>query len=218
MPASKMTGDFIVDVPASYNKSQGYPLILAFRGANVTAAAFRGYLNLAPVAGSDAIVVNPDCLNDAPTWDVARDLPFFDALLNRLESSYCVDQRRVFATGHGSGGSFANTLGCLRGNKLRGVAPLSGGPPPTGACQAAPAVWISQGNLDTMLGAGRANRDFWVQRNKCDGKRPLPIDPSPCVEYAGCDPGSAVRYCEYDGDLGLPKFAADGLWEFFKGL
>jgi hypothetical protein len=212
-----MRGSYLVDLPIPYDNSRPYPLIMAFRGAGVTAEQFRGYLDLPPAVGSDAIVVNLNCLNEATTWDVARDLPLFDQLLTKLESSYCVDELRVFAAGHGSGGFFTSTLGCMRADKLRGIAAMSAGPPPS-MCSGDLAVWITQGNADTMLGAGRANRDYWAGRNGCDIATSIPVDPNPCVEYAGCNAGFAVRYCEYDGDLGLPAFAATGLWEFFKGL
>jgi poly(3-hydroxybutyrate) depolymerase len=214
-----MTGSYILDLPTSYDNRRAYPLVTVFRGANVTTAAFRGYLNLQPIVAADAIVVTPDCLNAAPTWDVQRDVPFFDALLTHLESAYCVDPHRIFAVGHSAGGFFVSSLGCMRGSELRGIAPLSAGPP-TGTCQGEFAVWISQGNADTAFGIanGKADRDFWVQRNTCDATMSTPADPSPCVEYAACDPGFAVRYCEYAGDLGLPSFAASGLWKFFKGL
>jgi poly(3-hydroxybutyrate) depolymerase len=212
-----MTGSYIVDLPKGYDRTRAYPLLMAFRGAGVTADAFRTYLNLAPAVGADAIVVNANCLSDAATWDVQRDVPLFDGLLTKLESNYCVDPARVFAVGHGAGGFFVNALGCMRGDKLRGVAPLSAGPP-IGTCPTEFAVWISQGNQDMALAMGRADRDFWAKQNRCDATMSTAVDPSPCVEYAGCDAGFAVRYCEYDGDLGLPSFAAAGIWSFFKGL
>jgi polyhydroxybutyrate depolymerase len=217
---SGMTGTYILDLPRGYDKNRPYPLVMSFRGANVTADAFHGYLNLQPLVAADAILVTPNCLGDAPAWDAQRDLPLFDALLAHLESSYCVDQRRIFLAGHTSGGLFTNAVGCMRGDKLRGIAPLSTGPPPVGTCQGEFAVWMSQGNADMTVtpAMGRADRDFWARRNKCDATRPMPVDPAPCVEYAGCDVGFAVRYCEYDGDLGLPAFAAAGIWDFFKGL
>ena len=212
-------GSYILDLPTGYDNRHAYPLVMVFRGANVTTTAFRSYLNLQPAVGADAIVVTPDCLNAAPTWDVQRDVPLFDALLTHIESTYCVDPHRIFAVGHSAGGFFVTSLACMRGNELRGIAPLSAGPP-TGTCQGEFAVWISQGNADTAFGImnGRADRDFWVQRNTCDASMSTPVDPSPCVEYAACDPGFAVRYCEYAGDLGLPSFAASGLWRFFKAL
>jgi poly(3-hydroxybutyrate) depolymerase len=213
-----MRGSYLVDLPADYDRDRALPLIMAFHDAVSSAAAFRGSLDLSSAVREGAIVVNLACLNDAVAWDVTRDLPYVDALLVKLEQNYCVNLDRVFAVGHSEGGAFANTLGCLRGDKFRGIAPLSGGPGPSASCKGEVAVWITQGNREAGGGAGRANRDFWVQRNGCEPQKPTPVEPSPCVEYNACRAGSPVRFCEYDGDLDLPDFAADGLWQFLKGL
>jgi poly(3-hydroxybutyrate) depolymerase len=220
LQVSGTTGSYILDLPTGYDNRRAYPVVMVFRGPNVTAAAFRSTLNLRAAAGADAIVVTPECLNGGSVWDVQRDVPLFDALLAHLESAYCVDPHRIFAVGHTAGGFFVNFLSCLRGPALRGIASLSAGPP-SGMCPPGElAVWISQGNADAQLGImnGRAGRDFWTQRNACDASMSTPVDPAPCIEYAACNPGSRVRYCEYNGDLGVPSFAAAGLWEFFNGL
>ena len=212
-----MVATYIVDRPVDYDSTRAYPLIMAFRGANVSADDFRGYLNLPLVAGTDAVLVHVNPLTDASTWDFRRDLPLFDDLLAKLEGSYCIDQQRIFAVGHGSGGPLATAIACVRGDKLRGVAPLSGGPPTT-PCQGERAVWIAQGDADFPAMNGRANRDFWVNRNRCDLSLFTAVAPAPCVEYARCDAGYAVRYCEYSGGLDLPDFVARGLWSFFREL
>ena len=36
--------------------------------------------------------------------------------------------------------------------------------------------------------------------------------------YLGCEPSYPVRYCEYDGGVDVPGFAASGVWSFLKGL
>jgi polyhydroxybutyrate depolymerase len=214
-----VAGDYIVELPTGYDKTRAYPLITSFRGAGVSADSFRTYLNLHSAVGADAIVVTPDCLGSAAAWDITRDLPLFDAVLQQVEANYCVDPRKVFAAGHTSGGYFVNALATIRGAELRGIAPLTVGPP-AAAGQGEFAVWMSQGNMDTTVPvtSGRADRDFWAKQNKCDTTMPTAVDPTPCVEYAKCDAGFPVRYCEYDGTLDLPVFAASGIWEFFKAL
>lgn len=213
-----MRASYLVDLATGYDKRRPYPLVMAFHGAGVTGDAFRGYLNLPPVTGADAILVHPNCSNDAPTWDMQRDTQVFDALLTKLESEYCIDLRRIFIAGHGSGAFFVSSLGCVRGDQLRGIASLSGGPP-SGTCVGELAVWVTQGNADMSVQSGRSNRSFWAKHNRCDDvSMSSPVDPAPCVEYLGCDPGFPVRYCEYDGNLDLPSFAASGLWAFFKQL
>ena len=213
-----MTGTYVIDVPADYDANRPYPLLLSFRGVGATAAMFRTFLNFPREVGSDGIVVNANCLNDESVWSTGRDLPYIDALITKLAATYCVDEDRIFAVGHGPGAQFVSSLGCLRGSKLRGIAPLSGSPPAGATCEGDVAVWISQGNADPLMPLGRANRDFWANRNKCTLNRPKPVEPSSCVEYDGCTSGHPVVYCEYDGDLRPPDFAASAVWAFFKRL
>jgi poly(3-hydroxybutyrate) depolymerase len=217
---SGMSASYIVDLPPNYDKTRPYPLVLAFRASNVTAAQFRGSLNLPQVAGTDAILVHPNCLGDAPSWSEQRDLPLFDMLLAQTVARYCVDERRVFAAGQGIGGYFASVLGCVRADKLRAVAAFAPGVPPGDTCQGEVGVWIAQGNADTATAVanGRNTSIFWGRRNACDITQSTDVDPSPCKQFAGCQPGFPVRYCEYNGGLELPAFAASGVWDFFKGL
>src|SRR5262245_53583527 len=118
------------------------------------------------IAGAKAIVVTPECVGGASAWSESRDLPMFDALLAKLQAQYCVDNQRVFAAGHSSGGMFTHMLGCRRGGVIRGIGPLSAGPP-SGACTGQVAAWMSQGNMDPTVtpDRGQAARDFWVSRN-----------------------------------------------------
>lgn len=211
------TTSYIVDLPTGYDPNRPYPLVVALRGASVTAAAFHSYLNLAPVVGADGIVVNLECADKATTWDVQRDLPFFDALLVKLQAQYCIDAQRMFVVGHAAGAMFANSLVCMRGGVLRGLGSLSGAAPTT-ACASKIGVWITQGNADSTVTLGRADRDFWLQQNGCDATMQMSVDPSPCVAYGRCDSGYPVTYCEYNGTLDLPSFAASGVWSFFRDL
>jgi predicted esterase len=209
------TVSYIPDLATGYDSNRPYPLIVSFRGAMVTPAAFRRYLDLTSVVGADGIVVTADCVNGASTWDLQRDLPFFDALITKLESQYCIDQGRIYVVGHATGAIFANAVACMR-DTVRALGSLSGAAP-SGICLGPVAVWISQGSTDSALALGQASRDFWVGRNGCSTIT-NPVDPEPCVEYAGCAAGAAVRYCEYGGDFGVPSFAAAGVWNFLKGL
>lgn len=214
-----MSASYLVDRPPSYDKTKPYPLVIAFRGDNVTTEQFRGDLNLPMIAGAEAILVHPNSLGGAFSWDVQRDVPLFDLLLAQVGERYCVDERRMFAAGNGIGGYFASMLGCLRADKLRGIAAVSPGVPPNGSCSGEVAVWIAQ-SADTPIGTsnGRDTSAFWARRSGCDVTMSSLVDPSPCREFAGCDPGFAVRYCEYIGSSALPPFAATGLWSFFKSL
>jgi hypothetical protein len=222
-----------LNLPGGYDSSTPYPLILGFHGATSSAQAFESsyYGGLGPVAGDHAILVYPQALvrtiqsNTQVQWQISEpeDLAFFDALVARLSDELCVDQGRVFATGHSSGAYFTNRLGCERGDVLRAIAPLAGGGPITyftGPCVGQVAVWLEHGDSDTVVSipAGEGSRDLWRDENSC-GTEVRWAYPCDCVSYQGCDPGYPVHWCvSSGGHEPRPGFTADGSWEFFRSL
>jgi poly(3-hydroxybutyrate) depolymerase len=214
-----MRATFLRDLPAGYDKARAYPLVLAFRGTDLSADEFRAQLNLGAVAGAAAIIVHPNPLNDAVAWDFQRDMQLVGGLLAKLGADYCIDLDRVFAIGDGIGAMLVNLVGCVRGDQLRAIAPLSSVPPPPGPCVGRPAVLLmQQRNTDPMtFGNGLGNRDAWAGKNACDNPTSMQAAPNPCVAYTGCAAGFPVSYCEYDGSA-LPTFAAREAWDFFEAL
>jgi polyhydroxybutyrate depolymerase len=213
-----------LDLPAGYDGTTPYPLVFAFHGATTSGELFRSarYGNLLSAMADAAIVVHPDALGDPTAWNTQADLPFFDALLSALGQSLCVDDARVFATGHSSGGFFTNTLGCQRGDVLRAIAPVSAGGPFTfgeSGCAGDVAVWLAHAENDETVpfDSGVDSRDRWLTRNDC-ADATSPAAPSPCVQYAGCGDGLAVRWCVYQDGHNWPDFAPEGIWSFFSGL
>ena len=222
---------FIVDVPAGYDPNVATPVIFGFHGAGTDGEMYRSafYGNLLSTFGAGYIVVHPDALpGDSGTtaWSFqgGADVEFFDAMLALLRSTYCVDESRVFASGHSSGGFFTNVLGCQRGDVLRGIGPISGGGPMTFGgtpCAGQVAAWIAHGINDSTvdLSSGEGSRDHWAEANHCDTTQTTtPAASYPCVEYVGCDAGFPVRWCAYDGDHNPPDFGPQGLYDFFSML
>jgi hypothetical protein len=216
--ASGSTANYFVDLATGYDRNRPYRLVMSFRGPATTMLAFRRALDLPTVVGADGIVVNVDIANGASTWDLQRDQQVFQELLGQLEASLCIDQRRVFVVGHATGAIFASHLACMVSG-LRGFGSING-VTPSRPCLGGLAAWISQGNADMTVSLGQASRDFWAQQNHCNASMSAPVDPKPCLEYMGCEPGDPLRYCEYDGNgtMDVPSFAASGVWNFFKGL
>lgn len=52
-----------------------------------------------------------------------RDLKFFDTVLKSLKEDYCVDEKRIYATGHSNGGGFTYLLWAARGDQFAAFAP-----------------------------------------------------------------------------------------------
>lgn len=215
---------FILDVPSGYDGAAPLPLVFAFHGATTSGELFRSrfYGDLLSAMADEALVVHADALGDPSAWDAEVDVPFFDAMLAALAAEACVDQARVFATGHSSGGFFTNTLGCQRGDVLRAIAPVSAGGPfvfGTNACRGEVAVWLAHAPDDEVVpfDLGLASRDRWLEANGCSDTMAA-VEPAPCVEYAGCSLGLPVRWCEYDDGHDWPDFGPEGIWGFFEAL
>jgi poly(3-hydroxybutyrate) depolymerase len=215
---------YILDVPSGYDGTTPLPLVFAFHGATTSGELFRSrfYGNLLSTMSDAAILVHPDALGDPTAWNDEVDVPFFDALLASLEATACVDQARVFATGHSSGGFFTNTLGCQRGDVLRAIAPVSAGGPFTfggGGCSGEVAVWLAHAENDETVSfdLGVASRDRWLEANGCSDTSAA-VEPAPCVEYAGCSSGLPVRWCVYDDGHNWPAFGPEGIWGFFSSF
>ncbi len=218
---------FLVDIPASYSPDVPTPIIFGFHGMGTSGEMLRSnyYGNLLSAFGDEYIVVHPDALGDPTAWDNGEgDVLFFDAMLEALGAVYCVDLDRIFATGHSSGGFFTNTLGCQRGDVLRGIAPVSGGGPFAfggNQCVGQLAVWLAHGSNDETveITSGEDSRDYWGEANTCDMTQstPTPGD-APCVDYADCDAGFPVRWCVHEEGHDWPAFIPQAMYDFFSGL
>jgi poly(3-hydroxybutyrate) depolymerase len=218
---------FVLHLPNDYDPTRAYALVFAWHARGTTGQIASAYYGVERAAADAAIVVYPDGLrleNGDTGWDLTADgydMRFFDALYTELTNKLCVDTERVFATGHSFGGYMSNAVGCYRGDGLRAIAPVAGGPPLTDDCVDSVAAWIAHGTADPTvpIAQGEATRDLWVAHNGCS-TRSEPIDPAPCVAYLDCEPEYPVVWCAHD-EAGLldghdwPTFAGDAIWSFF---
>jgi poly(3-hydroxybutyrate) depolymerase len=220
------TGKLIVDVPKDYDSNKAYPLIMVWHGAGVKATDFHGYLNMQAVAGAEAIIVTPECLNDGSSWPT--DMAYPNAIIDHFEASYCVDSNRLFTTGHSMGGMYTGQVGCQLGDKLRADAVLAA-PHPTGTCVGKDhmAAMMSVGGQDFVATA--ATEFAWWSKEKGCSTMTTPVDPmsfykgaldesGTCVEYSGCGANTPVRTCTFEGGHEIPPWVASAVWDFFKKL
>lgn len=225
-------------VPDGYDPAsrKSYPLVFVFHGAGGDGGGVRGRYGLEGAAQGRAIFVYPDGF--LGKWDLERpsesnsDIEYFDALLESLFASHCIDVNRVFAAGYSMGGYFANHLACRRGGKLRAIASAAGGGPSGDAadyddqgnlrCTEKPvAALITHGvdDAEVKLEEGQKSRDHWRRVNGCRTGAGVPYDPPPCVSFAGCASDRPVVYCEVPSiGHGLWSEAARATWRFFEAF
>jgi polyhydroxybutyrate depolymerase len=170
-PDSIKVGDrireFISVVPKSYDADKPHRLIFAFHGRTTPNTRIRQYYRIEQNSKVPTIFVYPAALiavDGKYSWyessdprDRLRDYAFFDALLELLSSNYCVDLEQVFVVGHSLGASFANSLGCARGEVIRGVGTVAGRIWDT-TCSGPAAAMIIHNPKDNLVPVSRGQR------------------------------------------------------------
>ena len=145
------------------------------------------------------------------------------AMMMDLETKYCVDKARYYATGFSFGGSMSYTAACNMSDVFRAIGAMSGAPISGAKCTSKKpdrpvAVWATHGGMDTVLPISLATPIFDVlaKNNGC-GTDTKPVDPSPCVAYQGCMPGYPAVFCLRPNDPhAIPSFAAAAISTFFQ--
>jgi poly(3-hydroxybutyrate) depolymerase len=127
----------------------------------------------------------------------------------------------VFAVGYSSGSWLVNSLDCVRADKLRGAASVSGMVQGTHDCKGQIARIFLHDDTDgeNNISGSRKERDRLIGVNKCM-MTTKPSAPSPCVAYDGCDAAYPLSFCQttgkgHDRQDGL---ATDAFWKFFSKL
>jgi polyhydroxybutyrate depolymerase len=137
-----VTRTAIVEIPACEAPAAGRPLIFAFHGHGGTARHSHDRFALHKLwpdavvvymqglTGVRGVVTDPEGKRTGwqmnPGDQKDRDVRFFDAMLQKMESSQRIDPNRVYAMGHSNGSRFVCVLWKLRGDKFAAVS-TSGG-------------------------------------------------------------------------------------------
>lgn len=220
--------DYRLYVPPGYTGSSPLRLVFVWHGLNGTADGMVAALPLPTFSGADAVVIAAQGLPLVAgkagwqTWPGSRDVSLFDALLARAKSTLCVDQQRVFSTGMSDGAIMTNFLGCIRGDALRAIAPMSGGLPIAEDlfCRQKVAAMVVHGVADTTvpIAVGRDSYRAWGDVNDCKSFpwASKPSGDAHCEQRTDCPADYPVLWCTHDGGHVIPDFAASSIWSFFS--
>lgn len=216
-PGDRNYGVFL---PENYDPMRPYPVILLLHGCG-------GGTNNVPMenqTGEDAIVIRGTG-SDGTCWYTSPsdpDIPYIDAMLEDVQDRFCVDPDSLFAVGYSSGSWVASMLSCIRGDVFRGIATVTGGEPSGIAnCmgQVGRMYIHDENDNDNLIAWDEPSRNRMIDTNNCS-MNTAPVDPSPCVEYQGCDPGYPVVWCKTSGQghSRQDQLAAPAFWNFFQRL
>lgn len=212
----------VLSVPDGYDKDTPLPLVFAWHGSGNNGEGARGYFGIEQASAGGAIFVYLDGLpvdGGSTGWDLSGDGPdiaLFDAELDAIKASYCIDDERIFSTGHSYGGYMTNAVGCARASVFRAIAPVSGGGPFFACDPAGLPALVIHGDPDPVVSfdEGVASRDHWIEQDGC-ASTSQPTDPDGCQLYDGCASGP-VEFCVHDEGHNWPGIAPATIWSFFS--
>ncbi|KAI9371058.1 Alpha/Beta hydrolase protein [Aspergillus egyptiacus] len=226
--------EYIIQAPANYDSSTPHRLVIGYhwRDGTMHNVVENGFYGLSALsADTPTIFIAPQGLGNGWANPNGDDITFTDQLVEAIDSSFCIDQDRRFATGWSWGGGMSYSVACSRADVFRAVAVLSGAE--ISGCDGGdrPIAYFGQhGTHDSVLGIqlGRALRDHYAQVNGCDPANP----PEPgfgsgthiVTDYTGCSEGYPVQWVAFDGDHEtLPSDAGSAnsftpglIWDFFS--
>ena len=232
--------EYLLYVPRSYDSSRPAPLMISMHGAGgwpVQQMTLTGWNGVAE--RERFVVVYPaGAERGGPrVWHVEdpRDVRFISDLIDKLEASYNIDRRRIYADGFSNGGGMAFVLSCRLSDRIAAVGMV-------GAAQFLPFTWCKDRRAVAMIDFhGTADPDApynggvtwlaadllanvpkfaekWARRNGCS---PVPIDSVVASdvtrrEYTSCtDDATVALYTIRGGGHTWP--GGDPLLESFVG-
>jgi len=243
-----------VHVPRSYNMSRPQAVVLAFHGYSGSAEGEDRSSGFTPLADQqDFIAVYPQGLLDEPSgkpfWASVGpidlgidDVLFVSNVLDDLQQKFCVDPRRIYASGFSNGGGMTGFLACRLAGRIAAFAPISGNfyalP---GGCKPGRPVPILDfhGTKDPLLPYNgisiSVNPDWplpsipqwlqdWAVRDGCSGGPVIFLKEANVLgeQWSGCQGNAAVvHYRIIGGGHAVPppiagRSAAEVIWLFFQ--
>ena len=197
------------------------PLLVALHGAGQNASFFEPYTGFSQIAdGEGFIVVYPNAAGSHSFWNIndhepkaADDVAFIGALLDRVERNYCVDLRRVYATGVSNGGGMASRLGCQLSSRFAAIAPVAGGYRSLPACHPGAPVSVLEvhgtndgavpyyGEPGDHAGAVPAFLQGWIAHDHCARTAARHREAAQVLlfKWSKCAGGTAVEHLEIIG-------------------
>lgn len=189
------TRQYRVYLPAGYNTTTAYPLVLTLHGLGDNMNNFSA-IGMNTVADTGKfIVVVPQAMtepmlgltawNSGAGWlgiypnPTIDDVAFLGALMDTVSAGYLINQNRIYVCGFSMGGYMTQRLGCELGYKIAAIASVSGTiGSGLGACnpvRTLPVLHIHGTNDGTVPYTNNNSGidvdsliRFWVQRNNCN--------------------------------------------------
>lgn len=217
-----------VGVPADFDDSRTYPLILVLHGYGVNGFVQRAYFGAGKIEDrGDAFVLAPDGLVDSAGrqfWNAddfccdfdgrnPDDVGYLGGIVEEVMASYPIDANRVYAIGHSNGGFMAYRLACERADLFSAILSLAGNAVNVPCAPAQPvSVLHVHGDADATVpySGAQPSVETWAAHNGCTGG----LEPGAELDLDDAVPGSETQT---SATAGCPDLGAVDLWRIEGG-
>jgi len=188
-----------IRTPLNYDATIAHPLLVVFSPAGSNRAKTEKTTALTLKATTAGFIVayadHPDL---SPTSTIE-----LGTIPGLVAKQWCIDQERVFVTGHSDGGTATMALAFMAGTKQipKAIAPSAAGIDYQDLrdhkCPGPIPVMIMHSVNDRLFPKyGRQTSGWWATCNQCE---PIPEKlANGCMAYSGCAKGVKTWYCEGD--------------------
>ncbi|MDF3071840.1 MAG: hypothetical protein K0R38_7441 [Polyangiaceae bacterium] len=237
-----------VGIPMGYTGKDPVPVVLAIHAAGNDNSSMENTFRSSDLAKKYLMVYPNSTSATSPNrtgWNMQADKNRFLEIQAAVLNEACVDENRIYATGHSSGAQFIVALLCSGDGAFDGVAPVAS----SVACQKwkngpVPALIIhgvqdeerTKYNLND--GDGKKDLQPYLASNECT-MTSTPFDPNlsscsntkglnntafndGCVTFSGCK--AETRWCNHNDpnygttNHGIPCFGVRSIYDFFESL
>ncbi|MGH8608671.1 MAG: alpha/beta hydrolase family esterase [Gammaproteobacteria bacterium] len=206
-----------VRTPLNYDPKLAHPLLMVYAPARRTRMSSERFTNLTREATrAGFVVVYADHRRLSPSAIIE-----LGTIPRLVVQKWCIDEERIFLTGHSDGGTVAMGLAFISGTKdmPAAIAPSAVGINKRDLsernCPDPISVMVMHSAKDRLFpGYGSESIEWWAACNGCDLKTKDTMD-NGCVAYRGCANEVRTLYCE--GDRSHPKWPGlnSAILEFF---
>jgi predicted esterase len=235
----------LIGMPTGYNGKDPVPAVIAFHAAGNDNTSMERTFKTSDL-GKKYLMVYPNSSTPTNGWNLSVDKSRYIDAHAALLAQGCVDENRVYATGHSSGAQMIAQLLCSGDGDFDAVAPVASsvycskwkkGPVP---------ALVIHGVKDSERAAyglndGNGAKDIqtYLTSNMCQ-MTSTPFDPvltgctnvktgidskpfdDGCVEFSGCS--VKTRWCNHNdpqygtSNHGIPCFGVRAIYDFFESL
>lgn len=220
-----LSRSFVLHVPQTFDGTRPVPLIVDLHGLGSSGMNELQNSPYPAITDPEGVVLAfPDGLKGplGSAWNMGPccvadvdDVGFIRALVAQVQSSACIDSRRIYAVGVLTGGGMVYDLACRSADLFAAIAPAAFDLLQEDVDDCLPSRPITEisfrgtddprvpyagggsslvpGMPITFLGA-RATFQRWAQIDHCTGAAPSE-DGNGCSSYSGCDAGVEVILC-----------------------